>query len=196
MTQPTTPRNNPRTMRRLFVLTALMFGFGYALVPLYDVFCEITGINFLTRADSDDARFARNTQVDSSRTVRVVFDGNATGPWRFHPEMNSVDVHPGELVTVRYQIANQRDREMAGQAIPSYMPLAAAPHFRKLECFCFSQQDLRANEAREFPVVFVLDPKLPKDVTEVVLSYTFFEIPGRVAGQAAAAGTPTAGPGS
>ncbi|QEI09081.1 cytochrome c oxidase assembly protein [Pigmentiphaga aceris] len=173
---------NTRMLKKLAVVTVMMFGFGYALIPLYDVFCEITGINFLTQADGKAEDFARNTQVDSSRSVKVVFDANIKGPWRFHPTMSSVTVHPGELTTVVYEIANQQDKQMVGQAIPSYMPMAAAQHFKKLECFCFAQQDLKPHEARSFPVVFVVDPKLPKDVTEITLSYTFFEIPGRVAG--------------
>ena len=173
---------NTRMLKKLAVVTVMMFGFGYALIPLYDVFCEITGINFLTQADGNKEDFARNTQVDSSRSVKVVFDANTKGTWRFHPTMSSVNVHPGELTKVVYEIANQQDKQMVGQAIPSYVPMVAAQHFKKLECFCFAQQDLKPNEARSFPVVFVVDPKLPKDVTEITLSYTFFEIPGRVAG--------------
>lgn len=167
---------NLRTLKKLAVVTAMMFGFGYTLIPLYDVFCELTGINFLTQADSEVETFARNTQVDKTRSVRVIFDANTKGPWRFHPTVSSVDVHPGELSTVVYEIANQQNKQMVGQAIPSYMPMAAAQHFKKIECFCFAQQDLKPHEARAFPVVFVVDPKLPKDVTEITLSYTFFEI--------------------
>jgi cytochrome c oxidase assembly protein subunit 11 len=173
---------NTRTLKKLAVVTVMMFGFGYALIPLYDVFCEITGINFLTQADSEAQAFAKNTQVDASRSVKVVFDANTKGPWRFHPATSSMSVHPGELATVVYEIANQQDKQMVGQAIPSYMPMVAGQHFKKIECFCFAQQDLKPHEARSFPVVFVVDPKLPKDVTEITLSYTFFEIPGRVAG--------------
>lgn len=179
-------KRNTRTLKKLAVVTVMMFGFGYALVPLYDIFCEITGINFLTQADDQAASFARNTQVDASRSVKVVFDANTKGPWRFHPTVSSLSVHPGELATVVYEIANQQDKQMVGQAIPSYMPMVAAQHFKKIECFCFAQQDLKPNEARSFPVVFVVDPKLPKDVSEITLSYTFFEIPGRVAGSEAA----------
>jgi len=175
-TPPAQRTRNLRTLKKLAVVTVMMFGFGYALIPLYDVFCEITGVNLLTQADSDAAAFARNTQVDSTRTVRVVFDANTKGPWRFHPATASLEVHPGELSTVVYEIANQQNKQMTGQAIPSYMPMVAAQHFKKLECFCFAQQDLKPNEARSFPVVFVVDPKLPKDVKEITLSYTFFEI--------------------
>ncbi|MBX6317643.1 cytochrome c oxidase assembly protein [Pigmentiphaga sp.] len=174
--------DNRRMLAKLAVIIVLMFGFGYAMVPLYRAICEVTGINVLTKVDEDAARFARNTQVDTSRTIKIVFDANIQGPWRFRPVQSSMEVHPGELATIVYEIANQQDREMAGQAIPSYAPMQAAQYFKKLECFCFSQQDLKARETREFPVVFVVDPKLPKDVHTITLSYTFFEVGGRSAG--------------
>ena len=174
--------DNRRMLAKLAVIIVLMFGFGYALVPLYRAICAVTGINVLTKVDEDAARFARNTQVDTSRTIKIVFDANIQGPWRFRPVQSSMEVHPGELATIVYEIANQQDREMAGQAIPSYAPMQAAQYFKKLECFCFSQQDLKARETREFPVVFVVDPKLPKDVHTITLSYTFFEVGGRSAG--------------
>lgn len=166
---------------KLAVIIVLMFGFGYALVPMYKAICEVTGINFLTRIDDDAVEFAKNTQVDTSRTIRIVFDANIHGPWRFRPVQTSMDVNPGELATITYEIANQQDREMAGQAIPSYAPMAAGQYFKKIECFCFTQQDLKARETRQFPVVFVVDPKLPKEVTTITLSYTFFEVAGRTA---------------
>ncbi|AZG10880.1 cytochrome c oxidase assembly protein [Pigmentiphaga sp. H8] len=175
--QPAKPASeNSRMLGKLAVIIAMMFGFGYALVPMYRAICEVTGINVLTKVDADAAAFARNTQVDTSRTVKIVFDANIHGPWRFRPVQSSMDVNPGELATIVYEIANQQDREMAGQAIPSYAPMLAGQYFKKLECFCFSQQDLKARETRQFPVVFVVDPKLPKDVNTITLSYTFFEV--------------------
>jgi len=191
--QPAKPASdNRRMLGKLAVIIAMMFGFGYALVPMYRAICEVTGINVLTKVDADAAAFARNTQVDTSRTVKIVFDANIHGPWRFRPVQSSMDVNPGELATIVYEIANQQDREMAGQAIPSYAPMVAGQYFKKLECFCFSQQDLKARETRQFPVVFVVDPKLPKDVHTITLSYTFFEISGRSAEARPAGG---AGPG-
>ncbi|MFM1987059.1 MAG: hypothetical protein RJA99_16 [Pseudomonadota bacterium] len=169
-------RFNLQTLAKLATLAVLMFGFGFAMVPLYKKICEITGINLLTKVDPAAAEFARNTQVDSSRTVTVEFDANHHGPWRFKPEKVSVDVHPGELVTVEYELVNTQSREMVGQAIPSYAPRVSAEYFRKLECFCFKQQALEANATKRFPVVFVVDPKLPPDVRTITLSYTFFEI--------------------
>lgn len=164
---------------KLLVFCALMFAFGFALIPLYDVFCEVTGINNLVKADRGAAAFARNTQVDRTRTVVVEFDANGRGAWQFRPEINALEVHPGELVTVVYDLVNTRDVETTGQAVPSYAPQQSAPYFRKLECFCFEQQALGAHEERKFPVVFVIDPKLPKDVNTITLSYTFFEVAGR-----------------
>jgi cytochrome c oxidase assembly protein subunit 11 len=176
-----------QNMAKLVVLAVAMFGFGFALVPLYQKICEVTGINLLTRADAGAREFARNTQVDTSRKIRVEFDANTRGPWRFKPEVSSIEVHPGELVTVDYELLNVESRAMAGQAIPSYLPQRSAQYFRKLECFCFKQQDLGANETRRFPVVFVVDPALPRDVTTITLSYTFFEI-GVVDPKSASAG--------
>ncbi len=171
-------RLNFAMLGKLVIVTAIMFGFGYALVPLYKKICEITGVNQLTQTDANAAAFAKSTQVDLSRTVTVEFDGNARGPWRFKPVMSSMRVHPGELATIVYEIANQQNRAMQAQAIPSYIPMVATPYFRKLECFCFKQQTLAPHEAKQFPVVFVIDPKLPKNVNTITLSYTFFEVGG------------------
>jgi cytochrome c oxidase assembly protein subunit 11 len=177
-TTPSDDVRKPRvqTLAKLVVLAFAMFGFGFALVPLYQKICEVTGINLLTRVDPSAREFARNTQVDTSRTITVEFDANSRGSWRFKPEFSSLKVHPGELVTVGYELLNVESRAMAGQAIPSYLPQRSTQYFRKLECFCFEQQDLGANESRRFPVVFVIDPALPRDVTTITLSYTFFEI--------------------
>ena len=169
-------RLNAAMLGKLVVVTMLMFGFGYALVPLYKKICEITGVNDLTQADAGAAAFAKSTQVDLSRTITVEFDSNARGPWRFKPVSNSMKVHPGELTTIVYEIANQQGRAMQAQAIPSYVPAVAMQYFRKVECFCFKQQALAPNEARQFPVVFVIDPKIPKNVDTITLSYTFFEV--------------------
>lgn len=176
-------------VRKLVVVAVLMFGFGWALVPLYRKICEVTGVNLLTTRDAGVERRARNTQVDTSRKVVVEFDANRQGPWRFKPEKRYVEVHPGELVHVEYDLVNLEARAMAGQAIPSYAPMQSARYFQKLECFCFEQQTLAAGETRRFPVVFFIDPELPRDVTQITLSYTFFEVPGAAPkAQAAAAG--------
>jgi cytochrome c oxidase assembly protein subunit 11 len=176
---------NVQMMGKLVVITTLMFGFGYAMVPIYKAICEATGVNSLFNKDKDNVEFAKNTQIDKSRKVVVDFDANSRGSWLFRPEKASMTVHPGELVTVNYELVSTVDRATVGQAIPSYAPLHSGQHFRKLECFCFKQQALGAQQVRRFPVVFVIDPKLPKDVTTITLSYTFFEIAGASAALAA-----------
>lgn len=178
--------DNTRMVGKLVVVAALMFGFGYALVPMYRAICNALGINILSvseqrTSNAGSAEKARaNTQIDRSRTVTVEFDANARGPWDFKPAQRSVEVHPGEMVTVMYEFQNIQNRTMAAQAIPSYAPQQATPHFNKLECFCFNEYTLQAGERKEWPVVFVIDPKLPKDVKTITLSYTFFEVGGKV----------------
>ncbi|MDH5206450.1 MAG: cytochrome c oxidase assembly protein [Hylemonella sp.] len=176
-------RENTKMVGKLAVIVAGMFGFGYALVPIYEAICEYTGINVLAQTERDqfgrDAARAANTQVDVSRKITVEFDANTRGPWSFKPAVNSVEVHPGELATVMYEFQNTQDRRMAAQAIPSYAPRQAASHFNKLECFCFNEYTLEAGEKKQWPVVFVIDPKISKDVTTITLSYTFFEVGSR-----------------
>ena len=168
---------NRQLLGKLLVIAVMMFGFGYALIPVYKQICEVLGINVLTQKDGT-VTLDQNTQVDMSRTVTVEFDGNAQGPWRFRPVVASVKVHPGQLQTVLYEVVNTQPRTVQAQAIPSYAPQSATPHFKKVECFCFKQQTLKANEARQMPVVFYIDPALPRDVKTITLSYTFFEIAG------------------
>ena len=166
---------NRSMLIKLVVVALLMFGFGFALVPMYRAICLVTGINNLVQRDAT-AREARNTQVDMTRTISVEFDANARGLLGFKPEQTSLDVHPGEVMTVMYDISNNEGRTIDAQAIPSYAPKQATEYFRKIECFCFTQQVLKANETKRMPVVFVIDPKLPKDVKTITLSYTFFEL--------------------
>jgi cytochrome c oxidase assembly protein subunit 11 len=168
---------NRKMLGKLLVIAVLMFGFGYALVPVYKQMCEVLGINVLTQQDGMVA-YDKNTQVDKSRSIVVELDGNAQGPWRFRPTTRSITVHPGELSTVMYEVVNTQARTVQAQAIPSYAPQSATPYFNKVECFCFKQQTLGPNEARQMPVVFYIDPKLPREVKTITLSYTFFEIAG------------------
>ena len=176
-------RDNWRMVGKLAVVVALMFAFGYALVPIYRTICTALGINVLSLSEIDaqgGARAPANTQVDLSRSITIEFDANSRGPWEFKPEKRSVVVHPGELTTVMYEFRNVQNRTMAAQAIPSYAPMQAMPHFNKLECFCFNQYTLKPGESKQWPVVFVIDPKLSKDVKTITLSYTFFEVGGSV----------------
>jgi cytochrome c oxidase assembly protein subunit 11 len=176
---------NLKMLGKLAVIATVMFGFGYALVPLYYAICEATGINVLalTEQKKSDSLFGGrekvNTQVDLSRTVTIELDANAHGPWRFKPAVNSLQVHPGEMTTVMYEFQNAQDRTMAAQAIPSYAPQQAEKYFNKLECFCFNQYTLAPGEKKSWPVVFVIDPELSPDVREITLSYTFFEVGGK-----------------
>ncbi|MCW5632702.1 MAG: cytochrome c oxidase assembly protein [Rubrivivax sp.] len=187
------PASNRRLLGRLAVVAALMFGFGYALVPLYRAICDALGVNVLSLAEQNRrsgdwlggqraaaAQGTLNTQVDRTRTITVEFDANARGPWDFKPARRSLQVHPGEMATVMYEFRNVQKRTMAAQAIPSYAPMLAGRHFTKIECFCFNEYKLAPGESREWPVVFVIDPKLPRDVTTITLSYTFFEVGGKV----------------
>ncbi|HJT51279.1 MAG TPA: cytochrome c oxidase assembly protein [Nitrosospira sp.] len=164
---------NSVVLKKLLIFTVIMFGFGFALVPFYEKICEVTGINNLLQADT----LAENTQVDTARWVTVELDANTRGlPWQFKPLQSSLRVHPGELTQVMYEVRNNSDREISGQAIPSYSPQLLGKHLKKLECFCFSKQVLKPNEVRQMPVQFMIEPGLPVDINTVTISYTFFEL--------------------
>jgi cytochrome c oxidase assembly protein subunit 11 len=177
-------RANLDMMGKLALIVALMFGFGYAMVPMYKHICEALGLNVLSLTEQDvpgaAAHIKANTQVDLTRTITVEFDANARGPWDFKPESRFVQVHPGQIVTVMYEFRNKQDRTMSAQAIPSYAPKQATSHFKKLACFCFTEHKLAPGESKRWPVTFVIDAKLPKDVSTITLSYTFFEVGGKV----------------
>jgi cytochrome c oxidase assembly protein subunit 11 len=175
-------KENRRMFGKLAVVAGVMFGFGYALVPMYRAICDALGINVLALAETRKTASpgnVGNTQIDRSRTITVEFDANVRGPWDFKPAVRSMQVHPGELATVMYEFKNIQTRTMAAQAIPSYAPRHSAAHFNKLECFCFNEYQLAPGEAKSWPVAFVIDPKLPRDVTTITLSYTFFEVGGK-----------------
>lgn len=167
---------NRRLSTRLAIVALAMFGFGFALVPFYNQICAALGVNSLV----EKSELPENTQVDASRSVTIELDANTRGlPWRFEPTVRHVTVHPGELATIEYEVINVRGAAVTGQAVPSFGPESAGEYFHKIECFCFQQQTLAAGETRRMPVVFVVDPKLPRDVTTISLSYTFFEVAGR-----------------
>lgn len=175
-----THKLNARMFGKLIVVAVMMFGFGYLLVPLYKQICELTGINILAFQETEGMKVKPidNSQVDKSRTITVEFDANTQGPFRFRPTVSSMQVHPGEMTQVLYEVVNTQSRSVEAQAIPSYAPQQAAAHFKKVECFCFQQQTLAASQAKQMPVVFYLDKDLPKDVKTITLSYTFFEVGG------------------
>jgi cytochrome c oxidase assembly protein subunit 11 len=167
---------NQQTLVKLLAVAVLMFGFGYAMVPFYRAICDALGLNSVVKAD-----IVANTQVDTGRFLTIEFDANLRSnlPWTFAPVEKSVRIHPGALTQVTFEVRNRSDRPVTGQAIPSFGPQLAGSYFKKLDCFCFTQQTLAPGEVRRMPVVFVIEPGLPRDVNTVTLSYTFFEVDGK-----------------
>ncbi|MGI5310195.1 cytochrome c oxidase assembly protein [Rheinheimera sp. WS51] len=161
--------------RKLVVICLAMFGFGFALVPLYDVFCDLTGINgkTATTAASTDAAV-----IDTSREVIIEFIArpNKDMPWLFKPETRRIKVHPGEVHRVNYLATNPTQRLIIGQAVPSVAPGQAALFFHKIECFCFSQQQLAGGKDMLMPLQFYVDPALPKRFSTITLSYTLYDV--------------------
>lgn len=161
---------------RLLAVAGGMFAFGFALVPFYDVLCEITGFN--GRSGVMALASEVQEQPDVSRLVTVEFVTTVNGglPWTFGAETPTLRVHPGKLYTVNFVARNTQDRDVVAQAVPSVTPWNAARHLRKTECFCFNQQPLAAGEEKHMPMRFMIDPELPADVQTVTLSYTFFDV--------------------
>ena len=175
MARPRTFRLS-RTVSWTAAFALVMFGFGFAMVPLYNVFCDLTGINGNTT--SIKTQTERKFVEDENRTVKVQFLSavNREARWDFNPLEFEMEVHPGKIYTAQFIARNLRDQAVVGQAIPSVMPSVAALHFHKTECFCFTQQAFGPKERREMPVSFVVDPHLPDDVETITLAYTFFDI--------------------
>ena len=167
---------NQQTLTKLLVVAVMMFGFGYAMVPFYRALCDAMGLNNVVKADQPVA----NTQVDTGRSLTIEFDTNLRSnlPWTFTAVEKSVRIHPGALTQVTFEVRNRSNRPVTGQAIPSFGPQLAGRYFKKLDCFCFTQQTLAPGEVRRMPVVFVIEPGLPQDVSTVTLSYTFLEVEG------------------
>lgn len=167
---------NNRLLRKLLLVTVAMFGFGFALIPLYSVFCQITGLNGKTQRI--DAQASQDLSVDETRWVNVEFTASVNNgmPWEFKPTQTRMRVHPGKVYTTVYYARNRAAEAITGQAVPSVAPGLAAAHFKKLECFCFDRQSLQAGEAKQMPVRFVVDRKLAPDIQTVTLSYTFFNV--------------------
>ena len=168
---------NRRLGWKLAIAAMLMFGFGYLLVPLYQVYCKITGFNGTTSSIGYGDAVKR--KVDLTRLVTVEFVANTNGslPWEFRPELPRVQVHPGELVLAKFHARNMANIDIVGQAIPSVTPAQAASYFHKVECFCFSRQPLAPGEGKDLPLQFLVDADLPKGIDTLTLSYTFFEAP-------------------
>lgn len=166
---------NRQMMGKLLVIAVGMLGFGFAMVPMYRQICEAIGIT-QSRAVAPNA----NTQVDTSREVTVELIASSAGlPWKFEALERSVKLHPGELKTVRYLVVNTLDRPVTAHAVMNTAPAVAGKWIEKQACFCFASQTLAAGESREMPVVFRVKTDVPKDLSTISLSYTFFEQPGR-----------------
>jgi cytochrome c oxidase assembly protein subunit 11 len=165
---------NRRVVRRLLIAAVAMFGFGFALVPLYDVFCDITGINGKTGRIEAEAALSQRIDMDRTVTVEFLSSVRSDLAWDFKPVVRRVKVHPGEVTEVQYMARNRTPEVVAGQAVPSLAPGLAAKYFNKTECFCFTRQTLGPNEEKLMPLRFVVDPDLPEEVGTVSLSYTFF----------------------
>ena len=168
----TKPSHN-KVIGKLLILVFAMFGFGFALVPLYDVFCDITGLNGKTKGK---ASVVEAVEINQDRLIKIQFvtSLNANMPWEFKPAIRSMELHPGESATVEFYARNTSRHDIIGQAVPSVTPGLAAPYFQKTECFCFTEQKLAAGEEKRMPVVFRVDSSLPDDINELTLSYTFF----------------------
>jgi cytochrome c oxidase assembly protein subunit 11 len=163
-----------RLALRLSLVVLAMFGFGYLLVPLYDVFCEVTGLNGKTGRMSATAAEALTPDVSRTISVEFVTNVNSGFPWTFRPLVTRVDVHPGAQAEVMFEVTNNSSDPSVGQAVPSVVPNEAARFFSKTECFCFTEQKLAAGETRQMPVRFIVDPRLPKNIEALTLGYTFF----------------------
>ena len=173
MSQPDTS-NHAILIRKLLVLAVAMFGFGFLMVPIYDVFCDITGIG--GKVDTSGAAVVEAQTPDLERTITVEFitSLNQQAPWEFRANVASMEVHPGEFYETTFYARNLTDRELIGRAVPSIAPGEAAKYLRKTECFCFSAQEFGPSESKDMPVRFVIDRDIPQLVDRVTLSYTFF----------------------
>lgn len=176
---PQPPRKHGRLIVRLLLLTAAFFAFGFALVPLYDTLCAAVGFNGKTLKDAIAAKDLQPSAVNYARTLGVQFTATLMPglPWEIRPLEPAIELHPGELRTTRFLVRNLSDQTIVGQAVPSVSPAAAARHFRKLDCFCFTQQTLAPGESREMALTFIVDGNIGDEISELTLAYAFFPAP-------------------
>lgn len=163
--------NKKLGLKLLWIVAAALL-FAFALVPLYDVLCSVTGLNGKTKGTAD----LTSVSVDKTRWVTVEFTSSVMPglAWDFHPKQPSIKVHPGQVETVLFTAKNMTNQSVAGQAVPSVSPGKASPYLKKIECFCFQRQELKAGETKEMPLRFFISPDIPADVNVVTLSYAFF----------------------
>lgn len=172
----------PKTVAKLSVVAVIMFAFVFVvMVPLYNVLCDALGINGKTSGERYEVV---NAAVDTSREIRIQFvaTNNDGMPWKFHPDISVMRVHPGAVNDTVFYAKNPMPKDMVAQAIPSIMPARAAEYFHKTECFCFNQQPLAAGEEANMPLQFIVDMELPPDITTITLSYTIFDVTEMVSG--------------
>ena len=162
---------------KMLLLAVGMFGFGYLMVPLYDIICDITGLNGKTGRVSISEAKSQTVAEDRWITVEFVANVNSSGAWEFRPNVKEIQVKPGQLYKATYFAQNLLSVDVVGQATPSVSPSAAAPYFNKTECFCFTRQEFEANSIKDMPLTFIIDPKIPRNIDRVTLSYTFFRSP-------------------
>lgn len=165
---------NKKLILRLLGVVGGMFLFGFALIPLYDVFCEITGINGKTRGKA----IYQQTEVNKDRVVEISFIANINRgmPWDFKPMVTSMKVHPGEMNEVYFYAKNRSQNDIVGQSVPSVSPGEAALYLNKTECFCFDQQTLLAGEEINMPMKFYIDADIPEDISHLTLSYQLYNV--------------------
>ncbi len=166
--------DNKKTAKKLFVLVAGMFVFAFAMVPLYNLVCEVTGL----KGSDNRAGLPINQDIDTTRKILVEFDGivNSNLPWEFEPSTRQLEVHPGEVANVNYFVTNLADKAVTGQAIPSVIPWFGSQYFKKIACFCFDKQKLEAHESADMPLRFYVSTEIPKDISTLRLSYTFMNL--------------------
>lgn len=177
------PRDQ-RLLLRLALLACLMFGFAWGLIPLYDALCRVTGLGKLVQPDAVAAvptLAADSAPVAALPLITLRFDATVQAglPWQVRPLVGSLRARPGEFVRVDYEITNASNRRVVGQAIPRYLPAAAALYVKKLDCFCFAQQAFEPGQRKRFPVVFFVDKTVPPQIDSITLAYTVFDVPGR-----------------
>ena len=174
-------KRHTRLVAILAVVVVGMFGFGFALVPIYNSLCKTLGINGKITAEDNGSRLAI-TKVQKERDIEVEFIATNHGgvPWAFYPKTRKLMVHPGEMTKLAFYAKNNTDHPMTVQAIPSVTPGIAAKYIKKTECFCFTQQTLNGHEAMNMPLLFHLDADLPKDVKTITLAYALFDVTDRV----------------
>lgn len=167
--------DNSIVIKKLLVLVVAMFGFGFAMVPMYDVFCEITGINGKT---SGEASVYQEQNVNNERQITIQFVSviKRGMPWEFQPVVSEMTVNPGQIYQTSFIARNISDNDLTGQAIPSIAPGNAALYLNKTECFCFNEQKLKAKESIDMPLVFFIDEDIPEEVTTLTLSYSLYNI--------------------